>query len=66
MWTAAENGQGKRIGIRNVAMLTRLGQRSREARGHPGCWDKLDDDYDNDNDNDNDKDNDGEGCSTCS
>ena len=32
-------------------MLTRLGQRSREALEHPGRWDKLD--YDNDNDNDN-------------
>ena len=57
MQTAAENGQGKTIGIRILAMLTRLGQRSREARGHPGRWDKLDYDYDYDNDNDNDNEN---------
>jgi len=53
--TAAENGQGETIGIRVLAMLTRLGQRSREARGHPGRWDQLDYDYDYDYDNDNDK-----------
>jgi len=34
MRTAAESGQGERIGIRIVAMLARLGQRSREARAH--------------------------------
>jgi len=52
--TAAENGQGKTIGIRILTMLTRLGQRS-EAREHPDRLDDLDYDYDNDNDNDNEK-----------
>ena len=38
-------------------MLTRLGQRSREAREDPGRWDELDYDYDYDNEKDNDNDN---------
>jgi len=45
--------KARQIGIRIVAMLTRLGQRSRDVRAHPDRWDDLDCDYDYDYDNEN-------------
>jgi len=63
MRTAAESGQGKTIGIRILAMLTRLEPRSREARGNPGRWDDLDYDYDYDNEDEDDNENGPKGSS---
>jgi four helix bundle protein len=52
--TAAENTQGKTMLIRIVSMLTKLGQRSLEARENPGRYDDVDYDHDHDHDHDND------------
>jgi hypothetical protein len=48
------NGEGKRMLLRIVSMLTRLARRDHELRGEPARYGVHDHDYDYDYDNDND------------